>query len=62
MMQERRKSQRRRNDQASAFPFYTEDGKAVESDRRHLPDRRMDNIEVEEISREDFISEISRLN
>ena len=62
MMQESRKSQRRGNDQSSAFQLYTEDGKAVESDRRHLPDRRMDNIEVEEISCEDFISEISRLN
>ena len=61
-MQERRKTQRRGNETPGDFPFYTRNGEAIESDRRHLPDRRMDNIEVEEISCEDFISELSRIN
>ena len=61
-MQERRKIERRINQQACVFPLLTSRGEVVESDRRILADRRLDNISVEEISCEDFISEIARLN
>jgi hypothetical protein len=60
-MQERRHNQRRDNDQICRFPYRQEDGEIIKSDRRFLPDRRLDNISVEEITREDFISELSRL-
>jgi hypothetical protein len=59
-MQERRKIQRRHNGRDCDFPLQTRDGKIIDTDRRHLPDRRMDNITVEEITCEDFISELSR--
>ena len=61
-MQERRKIERRINQQARIFPLLTSRGEVVESDRRVLADRRLDNISVEEISCEDFISEIAKLN
>jgi hypothetical protein len=61
-MQERRKSQRRNGEDISTLPFHLATGEVVESDRRHLPDRRLDNIAVEEISCEDFISELSRID
>ena len=59
-MQERRRIQRRKNDKGSEFPLQTRIGEVIESDRRHLPDSRMDNFSVEEITCEDFISELSR--
>ena len=59
-MRERRKNQRRRNGNDRDFPLQTREGEIIESDRRHLPDRRMDNFTVEEITCEDFISELSR--
>jgi hypothetical protein len=61
-MQERRHNQRRSDAQARSFPYRRGDGELVESDRRYLPDRRLDSLSVEEISCEDFISELSRLN
>ena len=59
-MQERRKNPRRHNGKACEFPLHTRDGEIIESDRRHLPDRRMDSFTVEEITCEDFISELTR--
>ena len=59
-MQERRKSQRRDGEAISILPYHLSSGEVVETDRRHLPDRRLDNIAVEEISCEEFISELSR--
>jgi hypothetical protein len=59
-MQERRRIQRRKNSKGSEFPLQTKNGEIIESDRRHLPDRRMDNFTVEEITCEDYISELSR--
>jgi hypothetical protein len=61
-MQERRKIERRINQQTCIFPLLTNRGEVVESDRRVLPDRRLDNISVEEISCEDAIAEIAKLN
>ena len=59
-MQERRRIQRRQNGKGCEFPLHTTNGEIIESDRRHLPDRRMDNFTVEEITCEEFISELSR--
>jgi hypothetical protein len=62
MMQERRHNQRRANQPMPRFPCRLGNGEFVESDRRHQPDRRLGNISVEEISYEDYISELSRID
>jgi hypothetical protein len=61
-MQERRHHQRRGDGQPCHFPFLCDDGEMIATDRRLLPDRRLENISVEEISYEDFISELSRIS
>ena len=46
-MQERNPSDRRCRTKARQYPFRDSDGNLVRQDRRTLPDRRLDGIEVE---------------
>ena len=60
-MHERRRNERRINQQACTFPHLTSSGEVIESDRRVLAERRVNNISVEEISYEEFIKETAKL-
>ena len=61
-MQERRKTHRRYNEKTCVFPQYLGNGDVVDTDRRNIPERRLNDITVEELSCEDVISEISKIN
>jgi hypothetical protein len=55
-MNERRKIHRRRFVPVTPFPLCTQVGELILSDLRMLPTRRINDIEVKELSCEDFIS------
>lgn len=58
-MDERRTRHRRRYLPVARFPLSTKGGEWVPSERRMLPTRRVNDIEVREISCQDFISGLS---
>ena len=58
-MKERRKTHRRHNEASCDFPRYSGNGAVVDADRRKIPERRLNDISVEELSCEDIILEIS---
>ena len=55
-MIEKREQHRRLLTHTAQFPFCTMRGEFIESERRRLPTRRVNDIEVNEISCLDFIS------
>lgn len=55
-MVEKRKSHRRHYTPVTRFPLHTQKGDLVTAERRKLPTRRVNDIQVEEISCQDFIS------
>ena len=55
-MIEKREQHRRLLTPTVEFPFCTMRGEFIESERRRLPTRRVNDIEVEEITIEEFIS------
>ena len=55
-MVEKRKMHRRQFIPFSQFPLHTRRGELVTSERRRLPTRRLNDIEVKEISLDDFVS------
>ena len=61
-MQERRKTHRRYNETSCDFPHYPGNGEVVDEDRRKIPERRLNDISVEELSCEDIVLEISRID
>jgi hypothetical protein len=48
-----RQNDRRNRLDTPEFPFRDSRGKLVKHDRRQMPDRRLNNIEVEEIEEDD---------
>ena len=61
--QERRKKEDRRSlHRAVSFPFKTKEGLVILKDRRKTPDRRVNNISVEdtEIDEEEFIKKYQK--
>ncbi len=61
-MFERRKIHRRHYEVYKGFPLYSNRGELIESDRRYLPTRRINDISVEEIDCSEFISDIDKYN
>jgi hypothetical protein len=61
-MAEKRKSHRRQFIPITRFPLHTWDGKVIAENRRKLPTRRVNDIQVEEISYLDFISRLRLSN
>jgi hypothetical protein len=57
-MIEKREKHRRHYIPISQFPLTSQRDGRVSSERRRLPTRRVNDIEVKEISYEDFISEL----
>ena len=55
-MVERREKHRRLVIPTAQFPFCTMRGEFIESERRRLPTRRLNDIEVKEISLDEYIS------
>ena len=55
-MIEKREKLRRLLTPTVQFPFCTMRGEFIESERRRLPTRRVNDIEVKEISIDEFIS------
>ena len=55
-MIEKREQHRRLLAPTTQFPFCTMRGELIESERRRLPTRRVNDIEVQEITIEEFIS------
>ena len=55
-MDEKREKHRRLLTPTAQFPFCTMRGEFIESERRRLPTRRVNDIEVKEISIDEFIS------
>jgi hypothetical protein len=55
-MIEKRNIHRRQYHPFTQFPLYSQTDGLVLSERRTLPTRRVNDIEVEEISCEDFVS------
>ncbi len=58
-MVEKRKNHRRIYKPRTDFPLNSRGGELVTSERRKLPTRRVNDIEVREISCLDFISELN---
>jgi hypothetical protein len=57
-MIEKRKIHRRQFIPFSRFPLYTWRGEMVNSERRRLPTRRLNDIEVEELSIHDLFAKL----
>ena len=57
-MEEKRVTQRREGTPTPSFPLHTGEGDVIASDRRFLPTRRVNDIQVEELSCLDFISRL----
>ena len=57
-MEEKRVTQRRKYTPTPPFPLHTGEGDVITSDRRFLPTRRVNDIQVEEISYRDFLSRL----
>jgi hypothetical protein len=57
-MVEKRNTRRRQYICLSRFPLHTLRGDLIASERRRLPTRRVNDIEVKELSCQDFISEL----
>ena len=55
-MVEKREKHRRHYKPVTQFPLHTPMGDLITSERRRLPTRRLNDIEVKEISLDDFIS------
>jgi hypothetical protein len=55
-MEERRVTHRRKYIPSTQFPLHAWDGELVASERRFLPTRRVNDIEVKELSCLDYIS------
>jgi len=55
-MVEKRRIHRREFIPFSRFPLYTLRGELVKSERRRLPTRRLNDIQVEELSCPDFLA------
>lgn len=55
-MKERRKTDRRNDRKTMGYPMRDVDGILVDSDRRRLPTRRLNDIGVTEITCMEFIS------
>jgi len=59
-MIERRTVHRRHYQASTDFPLFDQRRGIIESDRRRLPTRRVNDILVEEVDCSDFLSEISK--
>jgi len=59
-MEERRIMQRRKCTPTPPFPLRTGKGGLIAYDRRSLPTRRVNDIEVHEISYRDFVTEMQK--
>ena len=57
-MVEKREKHRRLFTPTTQFPFCNMKGEIIESERRRLPTRRLNDIEVKELSYMDFLSEL----
>jgi hypothetical protein len=57
-MVEKRNTRRRQYIRISRFPLYTRRGDLIAAERRSLPTRRLNDIEVKELSCLDYISEL----
>jgi hypothetical protein len=57
-MVEKREKHRRRYIPVTRFPLHTTRGDLITTERRALPTRRVNDIEVKELSCLDFISEL----
>jgi len=57
-MEDRRTTQRRACTSAMRFPLHTGKGGLIAYDRRSLPTRRVNDIQVEEISYLEFFSKL----
>lgn len=57
-MVEKREKHRRRFIPITRFPLHTQRGDFIDSERRMLPTRRVNDIEVKELSCLDFIAEL----
>jgi hypothetical protein len=55
-MVEKREKHRRRLIAVTRFPLHTARGGLITSERRRLPTRRLNDIQVKEISIDEFIS------
>jgi hypothetical protein len=55
-MVERRNTHRRHYKPITRFPLHTQMGELVTSERRWVPTRRVNDIQVEELSCQDFIA------
>jgi hypothetical protein len=54
-MVEKREEHRRHYKPSTRFPLHTQRGDLITSERRRLPTRRLNDIEVKEISMDDFV-------
>ena len=61
-MVEKRTKRRRQFIPITRFPLSTQAGELIGSERRRLPTRRLNDIEVKEIPYEDFSSEYHHHN
>jgi len=59
-MTERRKIHRRHYQARTDFPLFNRRREIIESDRRHLPTRRINDISVEEVAYSELLSEIQK--
>lgn len=59
-MIERRRIHRRHDEEYKGFPLFNNRGELIESDRRYIPTRRINDISVEEVDCFEFISEIDK--
>jgi len=57
-MVEKRENQRRLLTPTTQFPFCNMSGELITSERRRLPTRRLNDIEVKELSFKEFLSEL----
>jgi len=57
-MVEKREKHRRRFIPVTRFPLHTPRGDLITSERRRIPTRRVNDIEVKEISFDDFVSRL----
>jgi hypothetical protein len=57
-MVEKREKHRRHYRTVTRFPLRTLGGDLITSERRMLPTRRLNDIEVKELSYKDFLSEL----
>jgi hypothetical protein len=58
-MVEKREKHRRRFKSVTRFPLRTSRGELISADRRRLPTRRLNDIEVKEITIDEFKSGLS---